>query len=116
MVRRRLKLFFKIVLAGFVLLFLFLVFERVRGQIALARYRRELISRGERLDAKTFRPPVNASENGAPEIYKAIADLKEGSVLPKHWPPWMGIVPSGRAVVGFREAVWIDEKVTNDWD
>jgi hypothetical protein len=116
MVRRRLKLFLKIVLTCVVLLFLFLVFERVRGQISLARYRRELISKGERLDAKTFRPPVNADENGAPEIYKAIAELKDGGVLHKHPPPLMTVLPSGRAVVGFREASWLDEKVTNDWD
>lgn len=114
MFKRRFKLLFKVLLALVVLFFLFLLEERIRGQISLARYKRELISKGEKLSAKDMMTPISG-ENGAPEVFKAIKELKEGTVLPKHYPPQRAIVPSGRAVIGFRENEWIDEEVTNNW-
>jgi hypothetical protein len=94
----------------------FLVFERVRGKISLARYKRALIDKGEKLTAQEMVLPSTNGENGAPEVFAAISELKEGIVLPKRYPPRMKVTPSGRAVVCFREDEWIEDKVTNDWN
>jgi hypothetical protein len=66
MIRRRLLVLLKVVLVVFILFFAFLLFERIRGQISLARYRRELIARGEKLSAKDLVVAVAPGENGAP--------------------------------------------------
>src|SRR5690349_727499 len=57
MLKRWTKFLLKGLLALFVLLFLFLLFERVRGQISLARYKRELIAKGEKLTFRELIPP-----------------------------------------------------------
>ena len=65
MLKRWSKFLLKFLLAIFVLFFVFLLFERIRGRVFLARYKRELISNGEKLTAKKPRiisvsPPASA--------------------------------------------------------
>jgi hypothetical protein len=114
--KRWIKTLLKALLALLVLLFLFLLFERVRGQVSLARFKRELIARGEKLTFRELIPPVPEGENGAPEILEAVKRLQNGAVLPDNYPPIMRVMPSGRAIVSFRESEWIDGKKTNHWD
>lgn len=117
MLKRRIKTLLKVLLTLFVLLCVFLLFERVRGQISLARYKRELAAKGEKLTFRELIPPIPQGENGAPEILEAAKRLQEGAVLPAWYPPTMKVRPSGRAVVCFRESRWwVYDKVTNLWD
>ena len=114
--KRGIKILVKSLLALFALLVVFLLFERVRGQISLARYRQRLIAQGEKLSARDFVSSASESENGAPEVFEATKRLREGVVLPKSYPLRMKLTSSGRAVVGFREPEWIDDKVANRWE
>lgn len=128
MLKRRLKLLGKILLALIVLFFAFLLFERFRGQISLALYERELIRKGEKLGHQDFAISVLGANNGAPDAIKAIERLEPGTVLPASYPLKMRLVPSGCAIVGFRENFWVEtgphyhggewvrETVTNHWD
>ncbi len=117
MFKRRLKLVLKVLLASFVLLFIFLLFERVRGQISLASYKRELIAKGETLDVgKLIAPPVADADNGASEVLRLKGLIQEGKVIPKNYPPKMKLIAPGKAMVGFRENFWVDEKTTNTWE
>ncbi len=54
MLKRWLKLLGKILLALIVLLVVFLLVGRFRGQIALASYRRKLAAQGEKLSPQHF--------------------------------------------------------------
>ncbi|PYJ61280.1 MAG: hypothetical protein DME24_06805, partial [Verrucomicrobia bacterium] len=103
-------------LTPIVLLLVFLLEERVRGKIALARCQRELIAKGEKISPRDFIAPPRAQENAAPAVYEAIERLKEGAVLPNRYPPAMRLTPAGRAIVGFRESQWVEDKVTNRWE
>lgn len=114
--KRRFKILLFILLTPVVLLCVFLLFERIRGQISLARYKRELIAKGEKLTFAELIPPLPEGENGAPEVQAAIKRLHKGAVLPDNPPPVMKVTPAGHAVVGFREDVWVYDKVTNNWD
>jgi hypothetical protein len=76
--KRRLKILTCVFLAPIVLLFLFLIFERVRGKISLARYEKFLVQHGEKLNPKDFNIPFSETDNGAPEIQRAAGELKEG--------------------------------------
>ena len=125
--RRRLKILLIVLLAPIVLVCVFLLFERVRGQISLARYKRELAVKGEKLTFQELIPQLPEGENGAPAILADAEKLTKGSVLPDNYPPAMRLAPSGHAVVGFREDIWVEdgalrdghwvsEKVTNRWD
>jgi hypothetical protein len=117
--KRRITLF-KALAALAALPLIFLVIERVRGQISLGRYQRQLVSRGEKLTAREFATPFDARANGAPEVIAAINRLSNGIVLPGHAPSRMRLTPSGRAVVAFRQNEWVDAwekpRVTNRWD
>ncbi len=93
-----------------------LVGEHVRGRVSLALYKRSLIAKGEKLTARDLQSAPPQGENGAPEVIAAKNELKEGTVLPKHCPPRMRVVPSGRAVVCFREEQWVEDKATYGWD
>jgi hypothetical protein len=95
---------------------LFLVFEHVRGSVSLNRYKRELAARGVKLTPKELMQMVSPEENGVPAITAARSRLRDGSVLPKYPPQRMKMLPSGKAVVGFRNSEWVDDKVTNRWD
>jgi len=103
--KRRVKVLMLVLLIpllSFLLLAVFLVFERVRGGISLSQYKRELMAKGEKLSARDLRSLPAAGENGAPEILEAAEQLKEGVVLPNNYLPRMRLTPSGRAIVGFR--------------
>src|SRR4051794_4275649 len=95
---------------------LFLLEERIRGSISLAWYIRGLAARGEKVSPRDFSLPPTAGENGASEVLAAIKDLTAGTILPKSYPPRMKLTPAGRAVIGFEEDKWIEEKITNRWD
>ena len=99
-----------------VLLALFLICERVRGAMSLARYKRQLIAKGEKLTPTDLVRHPEPGENGAPEILAAMKELKEGAVLPKSYSPRMRLTPTGHAIVCFRESYWVDDKKTNDWE
>jgi hypothetical protein len=127
MLKRWLKLLGKILLALVVLVIVFLLFERFRGQIVLASYKRKLIAQSEKLSALDFTSTVIDSDNGAPAAVAAIERLERGTVLPNSPPPRMRLLGSGRAIVGFREREWVDasvyrdgewvnETVTNHWE
>jgi len=116
MFKRRLKLVLKVLLASFVLLFVFLLFERVRGQVSLTRYKRALMAQGEILDINKLTPPPDSStNNGAPELLRLATMLPEDSSLRNYPPPRMRLVAAGKAMVGFREEAWVDDKKTNSW-
>src|SRR2546423_1624653 len=110
---RRLRRVILIVLLPFLCLVLFLLYERVRGGISLAHYRRELIAKGETISPRDLASPPSTLENGAPQIAEYIRQLTEGPILPKRYPPKMKLTPAGRAVIGFRENVWVEDKRTN---
>src|SRR6266446_3628837 len=100
-----------------VLLAGFLSVERVRGKISLARYKRELAAKGVKLSPSEFLPKVDPKEdNGAPELWAAVDRLTKETVTTTNTPPRMRVLPSGRAVVCFREDFWTYDKVTNQWD
>lgn len=127
MLKRRLKPMFLVFAALVALCVIFLLVERFRGQIALARYKQSLIAKGEKLSPQDFVRQFPEAENGAPQVIKAVQRLQPGTVLPANPPPRMRLVPSGRAIVGFREPMWVekgtyrdgewrDETVTNHWE
>jgi hypothetical protein len=109
MFRRRLKLLSKILLGFIVLLGAFLFFERFRGQIALASYKKELRAQGEKISPEDFVRTFDTNDMGAPLIFAAIKRLTNGLVLPDSYPPRMKVLESGRAVVGFRESFWVEK-------
>lgn len=91
--------------------------ERIRGQVSLARYKRELISKGETLDVhKLLASPVADAENGASELMRLKALVQKGKVMPDVYPPKMKLLSPGKAMVGFRQSFWVNEKTTNTWD
>lgn len=118
MLKRRIKVLLKVLIALMVFILGFLLFERVRGQISLARYKRELAVRGETLDVhKLTAPPVAAADNGAAEILRLKALIQEGKTIPMYAPPKMKLIAPGKALIGFHESFWVDvgDKVTNTW-
>ena len=116
MFKRWCKRFLKAVAVLAVLLVLFLIVERVRGQIALARYKKALIAKGEKLTARELQASNATGENGAPAVLEAIGRLQAGAVLPDNYPPRMKMTPAGRAVVCFREPNWVEHGKTNQWE
>ncbi len=115
-VRKRLLKLVCLILLIPLLPFGLLVFERFRGKVSLARYKRQLIAQGEKLSARDFASPLTNGDNGAPEIFEAAKQLKEGVVMPNNYPPRMRLTPAGRAVVCSFEDEWIENKVTNHWE
>lgn len=116
MFKRRFKILFKILLTLIILVVVFLLFERFRGQVSLARYKRELAAKGEKLTPQELSVFVPDVENGAPAFQEATKAIINGAVLPGHYPPKMRILPSGRALIGYREAEWVEDKITNRWE
>jgi len=114
--KRWLKIGLLIPLILLALPFVFLMSEHVRGRVSLALYRHSLIAKGEKLTARELASPPPQGENGAPEIMQVKAGLKDGALLPKHYPPRMRVMPSGRAVVCFEEEGWVENNVSNRWD
>lgn len=113
--KRRKRIIILALLSPVFLLLIFPFIERLRGHIALTRYKRHLVSRGFKLSLAEFKPSNSQGENGAPEFFNAVQQLQPGSVLPKSPPPRMLLMPSGRAIVGFREDEWVEDKTTNQW-
>src|SRR5438445_1240761 len=113
--KRRFKIMIVVLLVALLPL-AFLLCERIRGKISLARYKRALVARGEKLTPQDLFPLPPQAENGAPEVLEACKQLKEGIILPKNYPPRMKLTPAGRAIVCFREEDWVEGKVTNHWD
>lgn len=105
-----------LLLAIVILLFLFLLFERLRGQISLARFKSALAAKGEKLNPADFALPVSKGGNGVPAIVQAMLQLKPGAILSGDFPPKMEMLPSGHAVVGFREKEWGFAEKTNSWE
>ena len=106
-----------VLLMPWVILAGFLIVERVRGKISLARYTRDLTAKGIKLLPSEFLPKADPKEdNGAPELWTVVDRLSEGTVTTTNTPPRMLLLPSGRAIVCFREDFWADDKVTNQWD
>lgn len=116
MLQRWCKASLKILAVLAVLLLLFLVIERVRGQISLARYKKALAAQGEKLTPRGLQVSNAIGENAAPAVLEAIKRLTNGVVLPRGYPPRMKLTPAGRAVVGFREPEWVEDQRTNQWD
>lgn len=116
MSNRRFKLLGKLMLALIVLCCAFLLFERIRGQIALASFKRELAARGEKLTPDELNVSVPEADNGAPAFQEAVGQIQEGVALPNRPPPRMSILPSGRAIVGYREEEWVEDETTNRWE
>ncbi|MCO5052240.1 MAG: hypothetical protein M9920_08050 [Verrucomicrobiae bacterium] len=114
MLKRRLKLCAKVLLALVLLLMAFLLFERFRGQIALANYKKELIAKGEKLSPQDFMAKFDEADNGAPAVFAATTNLIKGVVLPNGYPPRMKVLDSGRAIVGFREPEWVEKDPYRD--
>ncbi len=115
--KRRVKIISFVLLLPFLLLGVFLVFERVRGGISLARIKRSLAAQGEKLTLAEFVPKASSGEdNGAPALWQAVSRLAtNGTVLPKNVPPRMRLTASGRAIVNFREVIWVEDTQTNSW-
>lgn len=116
MFKRRLKLLGKILLGFIGLLVVFLLVERWRGQIALAKYKKELLASGVKLSPQDFVKVFKAEDNGAPLASVAMESLTNGLVLPNSRPPVMSVRRSGRAIVGFRESEWIEAGEFRDGD
>jgi hypothetical protein len=114
--KRRLKLLVLGCLAPLVFLAVFLVIERVRGCLALNRYKQLMVQQGEKLSPQDFGPGDAGGKDSARELWSTVAQLKPGNVLPKTYPPRMKITDSGSAIVGFRQDDWINEPVTNGWE
>jgi hypothetical protein len=114
--KRRVKAFLMVLAAAAVLLLLFLVVERVRGQITLSRYKKALAAQGEKLAAAGLRSSISDADNAASAVYAAIERLTNGLIVPNDYPPCMKLTPSGSAIVGFRDSEWVEDKKTNSWE
>jgi hypothetical protein len=112
---RRKRILILLVLSPVFFLLLFPSIERLRGHIALTRFKRHLASRGFKLTVAEFRSPAPKGENGAPAFLRAAQQLPSNSVLVSNPPPRMQLIPSGRAIIGFREDEWVEWKFTNRW-
>ncbi len=83
----------------------------------MARYKRELEARGETLDVhKLIGSPVAGTENRASDFIQLTSAMHRGTIMPSgHPPPTMKWVMPGKAMVGFREQEWIDDKTNYNW-
>jgi len=68
-----------------------------------ARYRAELVRKGEKLDvSELLPPPVTPESNGAPALMVAVMKLPKGTTS-EISPMGMKLIAPGRAVVGWRQ-------------
>lgn len=127
MLKRRFKIWLKVLLMLGVIFAVFLFFERVRGQMAFANYKKALIAKGEKLSPQDFFQSFSEEDNGAPVAIATIQRLADGEILPRSYLPRMQVLASGRAIVGFREpefvengmyrnGEWIAGLTTNRWE
>ncbi|HWQ92835.1 MAG TPA: hypothetical protein VN673_14255, partial [Clostridia bacterium] len=96
--------------------FLLLCFERVRGAVSLSSYKQKLARRGEAVSAQDLARSVPQGSNGVAEVLHACRELVEGEVMPEHYPPGMTMTRSGRAIAGFRQHQWTEDKLVYDWN
>src|SRR6185369_17019921 len=108
----------------FVLMVLFLVIEHFRGKVSLAKYKKALNAKGEKLSVHELTPQIPEGANGAPVFLRAAGQLRDGNAIRYFLPPAMRVVAPGHAIVGHRQAEWVDEDyrtsrtskiVTNNW-
>jgi hypothetical protein len=115
MQNRRKRLLILLLLSPVFLLLLFPLVERLRGHIALTRFKRHLASRGFKLTAAEFKSARPTGENGAPAFLQAAQRLPSACMLVSNPPPRMVLLSSGHAIVGFREEEWVEYIFTNRW-
>ncbi len=116
MLKRGVGIFGRVLLALILFLALFLEFERFRGQRSLSSYRAELLARGEKLTPGELRVSVADADNGASQFNEAARALTNGWASPQRFPPRMKMLPSGRALVGYREDRWTEDKTVHGWE
>ena len=115
MPKRSIKVCLRLAFAVLVLLSVFLLVERIRGQVSLARYKATLERSGELLTAQQVMTQRTKSNARPREVFAAIERLPNGNVVLNHYPPQMRATASGRAVVGFREDFWTEDKTNYTW-
>ncbi|MDB6055254.1 MAG: hypothetical protein JWN25_2777, partial [Verrucomicrobiales bacterium] len=124
MKRRWFKLWvlvFALLSLPYFLVVLVLVFERVRGQRALAAYNKQLLLSGETLDIAAHRGPrVPNAEDGLPEVLRLFSKLPKNSPMRSGSPKKMEMLSPALARPSFLLTQWvsivgIDQTVTNDW-
>ncbi len=116
MLSRRFKHCFQVTVGGILILSGFLLVEHFRGKIALAKYKDNLRTKGEKLTVQDLTRGDPQGDNGAPRVFAAIKQLKPGVVIPEKYPPIMPMMESGRAGIGHAENFWIEDKATNNWE
>jgi hypothetical protein len=121
--KRRVWRWLLLMSAGPVLLiFAWLLAERLAGKGRLAKYERLLRSKGEKLTVAELIPIVTPGENGADDVIRLCGTLHKGTVLPTDAPPpRMRIVAPGKAMCGARQGAWLTQGekgpiTTNRWE
>jgi hypothetical protein len=110
---KRRGLWFKL-LIGFCVVVLiiagWLFLERIRGQGALRKYEKELISRGEKLRFVELLLPLPDGPNKAIELVGICGSFQTGAVLTLNAPRPMECVVPGKAWVITKEAHWFERE------
>jgi hypothetical protein len=57
-----------------------------------------------------------SAEEAAQELWNAVDHFGKETAVATNAPPRMRVLPSGRAIICFREDSWTDGKTTNRWD
>ncbi|MEO8426419.1 MAG: hypothetical protein ABI651_04825, partial [Verrucomicrobiota bacterium] len=93
--------------------------ERLRGQLAVGSWKKEMLSGGEKLNVLELIPtPPLPAENGAVEVIMAAKQLAS---VPSNVPPLLRFLNPQQAVVVFTLDAWESEKsngkgmLTNTW-
>jgi hypothetical protein len=102
-------------------IFGWLLIERLSGKAALVKYERELRSKGEKTTIAELILPVPEGENGAADVIRLCGALQEGKVVPDQVPPQMRLVAPGKAMRGASRNSWLSDSdkhgvLTNYWD
>ena len=123
--RRKPRIWLRILLAFLLfalVVFGWLIIERLSGKAALAKYERELRSKGEKMTIAELVPPVPEGENSAADVIRLCGTLQEGKALPSQGaPPQMRLVAAGKAMRGASRNSWLSDSdkhgvLTNYWD
>jgi len=112
---KRRGLWFKLLIAFCIVVLIvagWLFLERIRGQVALRKYEKELIAKGEKL---TFSEIVSKTDDiktrdRAIELMAACSRLQTGAVLIANAPPVNRTIASGKVLVIAKEAAWPDAR------
>lgn len=88
---------------------LYLVEERLRGEWLLARYKKQLIARGEKLTIEELTPPVPEGTNVLfMDAFQAQSLLDVGGRLRGEFPGFAMPLEPGKAVVSWQRDRWFD--------